>query len=341
MKFKVQIPEGIGRKRYLAELIENEFWEWRGKKIFLNAPTGMGKTTFVVKEVLAYLRKRGKKLLIVCNRKLLRIQFWCSIIEQFVSYAELEECVQIVTYQELAEIVKRGSSLKKFFLSFEIIVCDEVHFFYSDSDFNGHGTYVLFHEMIEAGITKTMIFMSATLEEVRPLLEQTIRNCAWRLEMTGRNTAISKKNAEIISYNYSRYADYKRFNCIAVLDIETLCDIIVKSPKKSLLFINNKEKGIDIKEQLINRWNVDKSQIAVISADNMDIGSDVVQGLSIGNRLNVKILITTAVLDNGVSVHDPEVGNVLIETESKIEFVQMLGRIRADDASRCNLYFVQ
>ncbi|MBD5488695.1 MAG: DEAD/DEAH box helicase family protein [Lachnospiraceae bacterium] len=341
MDAKVHIIKEKCPQKYLAEMIADEIWEWKGKKILISAPTGFGKTTFVVKVLMVYHRKRGKKLLILCNRRLLRMQYWKSILEQFESYAKIEECVKIMTYQELAEMIKNGVSLKRFFLPFETIVSDECHFFYSDSDFNGHGTYALLQEMINAGALKTLIFMSATMAEVKPLIEQTIEKCLWRLSMTERNTEISKENAEILLYDYMQYANYDRFNCIYIPDWESLCEILAESSRKTVIFINNKEKGNYLMEQLIKTGKVEKTQIAIFNADNIETNNEVVQALSIGNRLLPKILITTAVLDNGVSIHDPEVGNIIIETESRIEFLQMLGRIRSESTEECRLYFVQ
>ncbi len=312
-----------------------------GKKVLISAPTGMGKTTFIIKTLLNYLRKRRKKLLVLCNRRLLRIQYWNSIVDQFISCVEIERCVMVTTYQNLTEMIKRKKSLRKFFEDYETIVCDECHYFYADSDFNGLGTYALLQEIAYAGAERTMIFMSATMDEVSPLIERTIKNCLWRLSRTERNTRICSENERIIKYDYSQFADYDRFRCIYVPDIETLCEILISSPKKSVVFINNKEKGVALKERMLKTRKIATSQIEIINADNIDGDGDVVQNLAIGNRLLPKILITTAVLDNGVSIQDAEVGNVMIETESKIEFLQMLGRIRAENVEECNLYFVQ
>lgn len=341
MDCKVSIRKCKSQKKYLAEQIGDDFWEWNGKKILISAPTGMGKTTFVVRVLLDHLRKRGKKLLILCNRRLLRLQYWNSIVDQFVSYAEIEECVTIITYQQLAEMLKQKKSVKRYFESFELIVSDECHYFYSDSDFNGFGTYALLQEIVGAGALKTMIFMSATMEEVKPLIVQTLKNGLCRLSRTERNMRIKKENEEILEYDFTELADYSRFHCIYVQDMESMCDILVKSPKKSVIFMNNKEKCFDLMERMIRIQKIEKTKITILNAENMDINGDVVQSLVISNRLLPKILITTAVLDNGVSIHDQEVGNVMIETESKTEFLQMLGRIRSESTGVCNLYFVQ
>lgn len=94
-------------------------------------------------------------------------------------------------------------------------------------------------------------------------------------------------------------------------------------------------------EQLVKTGKIARQNIALLNADNIDADSELVRELAIANRLLPKILITTSVLDNGVSIHDPEVGNVLIITESRISFLQMLGRIRSKNVDECNLYFVR
>lgn len=49
-------------------------------------------------------------------------------------------------------------------------------------------------------------------------------------------------------------------------------------------------------------------------------------------------MITTSVLDNGVSLHDGDVGNLVIATESHVSFWQMIGRIRSENCETCNLF---
>ena len=46
-------------------------------------------------------------------------------------------------------------------------------------------------------------------------------------------------------------------------------------------------------------------------------------------------------LDNGVSIHDKDVENICILTESKVSFMQMIGRIRTENTKKLNLVFVR
>lgn len=340
MNVKVCIIKEKEEKKYLADLIGDEFQGWQGKKVLLTAPTGLGKTTFMISSVLPYCKRRRRKMLILCNRRLLRLQYWQSLVKNYSTYAEIQECVELMTYQELAEAIKRQKSIKKILYSYETIVCDECHYFYADADFNGLGTYVLLQEFILACVTKTVIFMSATMTEVEPLIEQTIKNAFWKLRFTECNEWIKEVNSEILKYDFSELADYERFQCVCVPDWESLQEIILESQKKTVIFLNNKEKGKALAERLIRTGKIEKKDIEILNSDNLDEDGEVVQNLAIGNTLKNKILITTSVLDNGVSIHDPEVGNLVVETESKIEFLQMIGRIRRENTNECKLYFV-
>lgn len=163
------------------------------------------------------------------------------------------------------------------------------------------------------------------------------------LRRTGKNPKITDVNEEILFYDYSDLADYERFHCICVPDLETVCGLLVESPKKSVIFIDNKEKGVELMELLVVTKKVEHRQIAFLNADNIghECNKEIINNLAISHKLIPKILITTSVLDNGVSIHDSDVGNILIMTESKCSFLQMLGRVRAEDVDNCNLYFVR
>ena len=101
MKVKIAECYVKKRKKYLTDLIGEKYTEWDGKKILLNAPTGMGKTTFILQKFLFYFRIRRRRILILCNRALLRTQYWNSLLGQFEDYREIEQCVTVMTYQQL------------------------------------------------------------------------------------------------------------------------------------------------------------------------------------------------------------------------------------------------
>jgi len=342
---KQKLGGEIMRKKYLSELIGEDFKTWEGKKVLITAPTGMGKSTFVVKKLLPFHQEQNKKLLILCNRRLLREQYWCDLVCQYSCFTDLEESVQLMTYQELVYKSRNHDSINCLLSDFQTIVCDECHYFYSDSDFNGYGTFALLQMIVCGGIEKQIIFLSATMDEVKPLIKQIIYN--FGTVESDNFYILQKRNVyaeykEIVDLDFSSFEDYQRFQCLSMPDEPTLCDYLANSPQKSLVFIDSKDRACKMREKLLKSGKLGSQDVAILHSDNIDspCNSELVQHLSICHKLLPKILITTAVLDNGVSIHDEEMGNVVIITESKISFLQMLGRVRAESVNRCNLIFV-
>lgn len=331
-------------KKYISQMLPyREYERWlEGKKVVIHAPTGMGKTTFVLEHFLLCCMYKKKKVLILCNRRLLREQYGFDLAELFERYTEMCEYIEVKTYQEMAELLKSGMDVRYLLAGYDVIVADEVHYFYQDSDFNPYGTYVLLQGLIRAGYDKTMVFITATYNEVQPLLENAFDSChrklRWSEEFNGDLT--NCKLEEEFVYDFSECADFSHLNCIAVEDAETIWSAIAQSSKKTIIFIDNKKYAEELKADLHNVWGVKYEDIYLLNANIMDEqASDIViRTLAIAHRVKPKILITTSVLDNGVSIHDQDVGNIVIATESKTNFIQMIGRIRTENCESCNLY---
>jgi len=329
--------------RYISEALDlNTYGAWlKGKKIIINAPTGTGKTTFILREFLPYCQSRGKRMLILCNRRLLKLQYGFDLSEQYERYAELEADVDVMTYQALAEKLTDYSHLKGILKAYDVIVCDEVHFFYADSDFNGFGTYVLLQALIQACFFKTMVMVTATLEEVCPLLVKTFKDCeAKMLREGGEFPGFHEYCWDNRIFDFGEYCDYQRFKGIFVEDEETLVKEVMQSGEKAIIFMDDKSKAEQLKKMFLKIGKLDSQEVYILTAEILEThpNDTVVKALAIAHRVLPRILITTSVLDNGVSIHDSEVRNVVIATESKVSFLQMLGRIRAEHVDECNLY---
>lgn len=356
-------------KTYLTDAIGNEFTEWGPRKIFISAPTGMGKTTFIVETLLPWLQyweKRHsrcsglpqRKMLILCNRTLLRQQYLNDVIQKFDTYLDLVESVEVRTYQDLACELRKNGKLS--LGEYSTICCDECHYFYADSDFNGFGTYMLLQALIMEGIRHQMIFMSATMELVEDKIKHIISTCYGKQYFHNKNRAERESEdyddywleqdilypeacREFKDYHLNYLAEYDRFHCICVPDEETLCDSLAVAEGKSIIFIDNKKAAERMADRMMRVGGVPRDQIKMFNAQNLDedINNQVIEQMVICHKLLPKILITTSVLDNGVSIQDPDVENVAIITESKISFIQMLGRIRSGYADKINLFWMK
>lgn len=355
------------KKPYLTELLENEYRNWRYQKILIKAPTGLGKSTFILKELLPYLQGKGKRLLILCNRRLLRLQYWYQVVHEFDTYHELCESVDIVTYQEMALRLKENGGELNLFTGYDVICLDECHYFYSDSDFNGFGTYALLQAIILSGITKQMIFLSATAECVETVIDELLKNAfcvlktkypdpedeiypEWEPELLIRRKEYQKlifcadsRYKELKIYDFMYFANYDYLKCMLVPDLETICIKLLKTDKKSIVFIDDKKRAGEMAAMLISRGKLKEREVVVLNAENLDDGAndEFIKTLALVGKLDTKILITTSVLDNGVSIHDHEVENLVIMTESKVSFMQMLGRVRNESIEYLNLMLLK
>ena len=328
-------------KRYLSEVIGDEYFDWGKRKIIIQAPTGCGKSTFIIRVLLKRYQRKHWKLLILCNRRLLRKQYWYQLVQQFETYADLRQVVEIKTYQELAASMMHGIKLESVFEGYAGICLDEVHYFYADSDFNGFGTYVLFQAIMQAGIDRQMIFMSATMDCIKPFITKAIRNLQLRSYSIMDMSTVQEEAFETVSYSVESNA-HEYIRCFCVPDLESLCKQIAKSTGKSLVFWDDKTEVGRMADILSGKEGVKSSEICCLNADDMDKAenSGAINALVLANKLAPKVLLTTSVLDNGVSIHDQEVENIAIITESKVSFLQMLGRVRSESTKGIKLYFV-
>ena len=64
--------------------------------------------------------------------------------------------------------------------------------------------------------------------------------------------------------------------------------------------------------------------------ENDDESKESVEELKEKKVISKKIIITTSVMDNGISFEDKELRNIIIMTDTQEEFIQMLGRKRQD-----------
>lgn len=344
------------RKKFITDVIKHNFTDWGCRKIFLNAPTGAGKTTFILTELLPYLHRKNakrlrpdKKLLILCNRRMLRKQYFYDIMVRFDHYAEVKDAVDVVTYQELSIRMKERKTLSEYFTEYAVICLDEIHFLYQDADFNGLSTFPLLRAILLAGIEKQMIFISATMDCVFSLIKKELYLC-WKCRVDfyyedrcGIPSTLDEKCIDIEEPVAGWEPSYEYIHCICVPDQKTLCQRLAGSDGKSVVFIDDKKWADDFCRDLIQTGKIGESEVCRMNAENLDDEgkNPVMKALVMANRLMPKVLITTSVLDNGVSIKDPEVQNVVIFTESEVSFKQMIGRIRTESIENgLNLYFI-
>lgn len=333
---------------YITDIIANDYWAWQaGTYVFFDSDTGTGKSTAIRKKIWPFARSRQQEILYLINRVSTHRQIvkeFCDELGIDSSYFDTESFVElpgitVATYQSVAErVLQDGRIVNLPFYYF--VVADEVHYLVADSTFSPQTMRILdWIKNLEAAV---FIAMSATPKEVLRYLPH--GDSQWRPVYEQENKKIFIRDARDIVRNLKMIPEFlwvytcknrkPTYNIFVYDDIEDLVSVINKdhSTEKWLIFQGNKQKAVDRLQKKLN------CTTQLITADNRE--GEAMQQVIKEYRFNSKVLVTTQVLDNGVSLKDENLVNIAIETLSEIEFKQMLGRKRVltDEEMHINLY---
>lgn len=325
---------------YLADRLGNSFEKWGNKTCeFIDAQTGCGKTTFILDYVLPYMAKNNKKILYLVNRSILKQQ----LEEDVINHRATERYfINIMTYQFLEKQILENQyeningqiNLMRDYLSYDCIICDECHYFLTDATYNTN-TFVSFIWIIENFYNKIRVYMSATIADVRVLVEAYNKNYALkRTNYMRLNSNSDQETCERACINEMRIQsrmsrNYPHFTVkVFRQQMDIIEDIEKKQKEKWLIFVNNISDA-KMLEQRIAKVLVgeDVDQIDA-SYDRSDEKVQIVDDIARNKTFLGKVLIATSVLDNGVSLIDSSIKNIVISIDNEIEFIQMLGRLR-------------
>ena len=185
--------------KYIEEAIGDKYLKWSCRTpVFIDAPTGSGKSTFVCHKLIADAQKANQHLLLVSNRAALVRQQKKKVIEAAcpeinlgkVDDSTIDEYkiwgnVCICTYHGLMALVNKAKiyqELKNFLDLLMYAVFDEVHFLYADSTFASSTEELLkfipawFYNVIRVYMTATSNSILSTLQNAERLAQQTLSN---------------------------------------------------------------------------------------------------------------------------------------------------------------------
>ena len=341
--FKINLRENL-------KIEKNTIDKWEAAQpVFISAPTGAGKNTFIEGEILQYMRKFNyengieQRVLIISNRIALKMQILDRInsgddrvLDEEKIYTNYKNFpfADVISYQGFlnkAENFKRiqedKSARNRRYL---FVICDEAHFFTSDAMFN-HDT-----ERILAAIPS--IFQ----ESIRIYMTATPYDCLEHIIHYERQNE-NRKPGFGVFYHFPRNYDYLDIKYYSHED--ELLDLIAKSKEKWLIFIDDKEKCRTYKDKLYNY--MEKNSITTPESEAGEKKSaakkDIVFAVDADSKRNekyrkmvhdekfpdeTKVLITTSVLDNGINFKDPKIKHIVVADTSKTKILQEVGRIR-------------
>lgn len=276
------------------------------------------------------------------------------------------DCLMICNYQRIeTRCCRMDLDKQKELFNFGNVkmvyyIFDEAHYFIHDAVFNPSTNWwcdVVGGEKRYDRLTKDgmRIFLTATSEEFELFLSEiTVDTISKWISETDREKR--RENAEISSHpEFCWFDDFvERFK----MDLEkkqdrTLKRIRLPSSKhdfgvryfkeyddiiecincapneKWLIFVEDKKLGYQL-EQDINKRDGDAVFIDASSkkrnANNRS--AQEYQTICESNTFSCKALISTSVMDNGVSIIDPNVKHIVLAVKDKTSFLQMFGRKR-------------
>lgn len=345
-------PTTYTRGLTVSEEIGDEYKHWGSEDvIMISSPTGSGKSYFVLHTLLEWAISNGRTILYLVNRKILKAQLQEEVyhtiqpsLDQRVPRLVANQNIRIMTYQEIEYELKfgQGDALGRYLRGYYYIVYDECHYFLSDSIFNP-ATSLSFDFLARQFNQKVQIFMSATIKDMAKYIEDKrkeivaprsiadIKGNAYKQQVAFRGRGIKE---------YTIETNYKYIQLFGISDEDDIYDLVKKSDHKKekwLIFVDSILKGEDLCKDL--KETIDKEDVVFIDAEyeNNEDTRKSVQEIARDKILPKKVAICTAVLDNGVSLHDFGLRNIVVLADMEEEFIQMLGRKRIDNET-INLY---
>lgn len=324
-------------KMYVKDVVNQDYRKWkRGDCVFVEAPTGSGKTTFILDVLLPYAQAQGTEILYLSNRFMLKEQIKTQLmkkqnIPQGLVKEEIEEFdgITVLNYQKLQMICELQHESKYLNERYRYIVCDEIHYLLEDAAFNPETLRAL---KFLKQTKEILIGISATIEGVDELLIQekygdailwnSQKRCTeylTQIDIWGYLSAITGEYRHIFHYKLPQTVKVNQI--FSFKDYELVIEAIRRSDDKEkwLIFQSNKKKAEELRKRL-------GKQSHLICADNRS--DAILKELIQEEKFSCRILISTKLLDNGVNVKDMQLKNILIDSISKTEFLQMLGRKR-------------
>lgn len=394
--------------KWVSEAIsKQEINSWNNATpIFISAQTGTGKNTFIRKRLLrkvyddnnnpVYSQGKIDRILLLSNRIALNRQSKLQYADYLYELTGNERykkifsqhtkegiddhidfgIIDICSYHQLLERKPLDSNNP-----YKYIICDECHFFTSDSMFNNKTDEILDY-IVSKGKGSIRIYMTATIETVfeaiirseTKWIEEEIEYCKHYADTQRPNDVVSRFNIQLdfneglypnkmsvddVIYSKNKTIDYalndKKLeysmefcfyymsrnydyieNIYVYENYSELVKVINDSKDKWLIFVpklpsqnaNNELNKISRSKMELSREKINDN------GEEKNYYDDIIEQ----EKFNRDVLITTSLLDNGINISDEKVKNIVIDIFDRVEFIQMLGRVRVKDNQKINLY---
>ena len=270
------------------------------------AGTGAGKSYFMRNIVCDCYKRQGKRILYLMPRT--------KIKEQFQKELDFDKSIDLMTYQSIEEI---QNDPKRELSQWDVIICDEAHYFLSDSGFNRRTDLSFGWIMEQKGAIK--VFLTATDAGIsRYLQEQGV-------EFEKFLVPISQKQIKSLSFFWSND------------NLDALARRIIKDNGKAIFFLQSAKTAYAMYEKFSDRSFFLCSQHNGEFSRFMD--ADAITAMIERERFECNLLFTTTALDTGITIKDQGLTTIVVDVADPSAIVQCIGRKRfVNNADTLNIY---
>ncbi|MGW8957344.1 hypothetical protein [Paenibacillus sp. NPDC055715] len=296
-------------KQNVTEKINGEEVEWKnGDIVLISSGTASGKSYFIRNKLEQLADRQNVNILLLVNRKNLYKQNKEAIDNSLFSRIKVE------LYQTIENQLNKGKEYN--FSPYKYIVCDESHYFTTDSGFNDNADDSL--QAILGLQSQIRIFMSATGHVLFSYIKDQYRR---KLKQKGNKIwtySIPIKFNQIASLSF--YTDFyaiekwieRKFN---------------KANDKIIYYADTIQKAFELHmkydDSLFVCSKSSKNKKYLKYVDDDQVGSMIKQ-----NRFDCKYLFTTTVLDNGFDLKDEQIKLIVCDIFDVDTMLQCIGRKR-------------
>ena len=296
---------------YVSNII-TDYKAWKpGDRILISAGCGTGKTSFALGDLLRHAKAQGKRVLYMSSRKALNHQ---------VLRAHSQPGLVITTYQRIERQILDGEHP---LAGFGTIICDEAHYFTSDSAFN-------------AATEESWRAISAS-----PAIVVYMTGTPAGLQILAANAGMTLK-----TYTMPARTDHIRAVKISRSSAEYM-DSIVKTARKGrqlMAFFRSKSDMYECKGRL---------QAAGITVETYDSRAKVTRYTDTGKAVQIpklppqdadgyampaQVLCSTTFLNSGIEFWDREIRDIYTDILDIDESVQSLYRKRCRPGEKITLH---
>lgn len=161
----------VGFDEKISEIMGDRYKEWEKKElIFIQASTGLGKSYAILHYLYQYVLEQKEEMAVLVNRRILKEQQWQDVRKYDLEMNHREVQLHLFSYHELEGSGQQAGRKREILKRCRYIVCDECHYFLLDSVFNPR-VQTSFDYITSLYECATLVFISATLDCIRPLVK--------------------------------------------------------------------------------------------------------------------------------------------------------------------------